>query len=613
MLLPGFQRAGILAVAWLITLSSAPPLWAKSFSVGNIDGLYNARLSYGLLYRLDDADSDLISQISGGNARTANLDDGNLNYSDTGVVSNMVRATGELALVRGSLGVYLRGAAFYDFHTEGDGPDRTGFSGSAENFVGSDVELRESYVNGSFSPGGMPLVVRIGQQIVNWSETEFVRGGLDIVNPVDLVTSLQPAGTLEDLRNPQRMVWVAANVSETFSVEAFYQYEWQPVELPPVGWFFSSNDTIGADGMGDWFYGNGLVSDLGTDLDEYYGLPVGTLGFDEDFQRLPGLRRETPDDGGQYGAALIGVFPGASSIKVGLHYLRYHSRLPLLSARTADVQAVLATAEPLVAARAGELESVYLAQGLDPADAALQGRLAAEELSVSGYANDASLFAQYPEDIDLIGISFATSLVRTGSLFSGELTHHFDAPLQIRPNTVTQAALSPVLFDDSIGDTVLGEFSAAETVTGYERLDRSQASLQIAQIFRGRFFADQLVLQADLAWTKIHDMPSADEAQLTSGDSESWGYKLQAAAAFFGVGGGVNIEPYVIFAHDVDGTTPGPLSTFIEDRKLLAVGIRGTYINRFSAELRYASFFDGGRANTLRDRDYLRLQLSYSL
>ncbi len=132
----------------------------------------------------------------------------------------------------------------------------------------------------------MPALLRVGQQILNWSETTFVRDGLDLINPVDLVTVLQPASKKEDLRIPQRMVWLAINATETFSMEAYYQYEWEPVTLPPVGWYFSSNDAVGGEGLQSWMYGNGQTSDLGTDLDQRFGLPVGTLGFDNDFQRL---------------------------------------------------------------------------------------------------------------------------------------------------------------------------------------------------------------------------------------------------------------------------------------------------------------------------------------
>jgi len=160
--------------------------------------------------------------------------------------------------------------------------------------VGSDVELRESYVHWNLAPGGMPVVFRVGQQILNWSESTFVRDGLDVINPVNLVTVLQPASTREDLRTPQRMVWGAANITETFSIEAYYQYEWEPVTLPPVGWYFSTADAMGGEGLQSWMFGNGQTSDLGTDLDQHFQLPADTLGFDQDFQRLPGLNRDTP-------------------------------------------------------------------------------------------------------------------------------------------------------------------------------------------------------------------------------------------------------------------------------------------------------------------------------
>jgi hypothetical protein len=236
---------------------------AATFAVRDVQGVFNGRLSYGALYRLKDQDEDLIAIASDGNARSANTDDGNLNYSE-GLVSSTVRATGEMALSWGNLGAYVRGAAFYDFKNQASDPARTEFDSDAEKLVGSDVELRESYVSWRIRPGGMPALIRVGQQIINWSETTFVRDGLDVINPVDLVTVLQPASTRDDLRIPQRMLWGAANITQTFSLEAYYQYEWEPVELPPVGWFFSSNDGIGGEGLQSWMYGDGLVSDLGS-------------------------------------------------------------------------------------------------------------------------------------------------------------------------------------------------------------------------------------------------------------------------------------------------------------------------------------------------------------
>ena len=600
-----------LGIACLL-LAAAELAPAASFAVRDLQGIYNGRLSYGVLYRLRDQDPDLIAIASDGNAATANTDDGNLNYGD-GLVSSTVRATGELLLAWGSLGAYARGAAFYDFETENNDPARTDFNSDAQKLVGSDVELRESYVNWRFSAGGMPAVIRVGQQILNWSETTFVRDGLDIINPVNLVTAFQPASTREDLRTPQRMVWGAVNVTETFSMEGYYQYEWEPVKLPPVGWYLSSSDALGGEGLQSWMYGNGQTSDLGTDLDLRFRLPAGTLGFDENFQRLPGLNSDKPSDTGQYGAALIGVLPGSNATKIGLHYLRYHSRLPVLMGRTGDAAAVAATAEPLVAARARSLESVYLSEGLDPAEAAQLGRDAAEQITLSDYANAASYFVAYPEDIDLFALSFSTTTTHTGTLFSGELSHHRGYPFQIALNPVLQTVFSPVLFDPEVGDTSLGNFGPGEVIRGYEKLDRSHVSLGAGQIFRGRLWADQVLLNLDISWLRVHDIPGGDNPPLTSDDEDSWGYQLLFVASYSGLFGGINISPFVAFTHDADGTTPAPISTFLEDRKSLSFGLRGSFINRVTAEVRYTNFFHGGRGNQLRDRDFLRFQLSYYL
>lgn len=593
-------------------LAAADVTCAASFTVRDLQGIYNARVSYGALYRLRDRDPDLIAVSSNGKYPSANTDDGNLNYGE-GLVSQTVRASAEMAVGWRSLGAYVRGAAFYDFENQGDDPARTEFDDDAEKLVGSDIELRESFVSWRPRPGGMPTLIRVGQQILNWSESNFVRDGLDVINPVNLVTVLQPTSTTEDMRTPQRMIWAAANVTETFSVEAYYQYEWEPVKLPPVGWYFSNADFLGGEGLQSWMFGDGQVSDLGTDLDQYFQLPEGTLGFDEDFQRLPGVNRDTPSDGGQYGAALIGFLPDSNATKVGVHYIHYHSRLPVVMARTGDAAAVAATAEPLVATRATALESLYLEEGLDPVEAALLGREAAEELTLSNYANEASYFVTYPEDIDAFGLTFSTSTLRTGTLFSGEFSYHKDFPFQVALRPLMQSVFSPVLFDTNAGDTPLGEYGPSEVIGGYHNLDRSLATLEVAQIFRGRLWADQVLISLDLSWAGVHNIPGGNKPPLASGDEDSWGYRTKVAARYSGLFGGINATPYVSFSHDFDGTTPAPLATFLEDRKSLTIGISGDFINRLTADLRYTSFFHGGKANLMRDRDYLRFQVSYYL
>src|SRR3954451_421031 len=75
------------------------PCTARSwdFRVADMEGLANVDLAYGLLSRMQERDKDLIAIANGGRAPSANADDGDLNQ-DRGLVSNLVRTTGEVTL-----------------------------------------------------------------------------------------------------------------------------------------------------------------------------------------------------------------------------------------------------------------------------------------------------------------------------------------------------------------------------------------------------------------------------------------------------------------------------------------------------------------------------------
>ena len=56
--------------------------------------------------------------------------------------------------------------------------------------------------------------------------------------------------------------------------------------------------------------GEGAFSDLGTDLDAAFDLvpgAPGSQGFDPDFFKIPGIDRDKPRNGGQYGVTLLAI------------------------------------------------------------------------------------------------------------------------------------------------------------------------------------------------------------------------------------------------------------------------------------------------------------------
>jgi hypothetical protein len=600
----------------LLLLSHLPVMLcqAAAFRLQDVEGLLDVTLAYGTAVRVEDRDKDLIAIANGGTAASANTDDGTLNYGK-GIVSNAGRINTDLTLAWKQLGAFVRGYASYDYENAHDERAHAPLSSGADKLIGKDADLLDHYVSLRTSAGGVPLFFRLGDQVVNWGESGFVRDGIDIINPLDLAALNQPVVPARDVLTPQGMLWGAANVTETFAVEAYYQYEWKPVTLPPVGSYFSTNDLVGGDGINFAVLGGGRFSDLGTDLDAAFALPAGTLGFDPDFFKLPGLHVEDPDDQGQFGVTLSAILPDSNATKLAVHLVRYHSRLPLINGRTASQQAIDQTAQADVDTLAASLVPSYESTGLTPGEAADAAAGTAAALTTSQYANQAGYSVVYPEDITMVGLSFSTATLRTGSLLSGEVSHHHNFPFQVSLGEVFSAVLSPMQFAGTAGSSPLGNFGADDVVKGYVRRDRTQGTVGLTQLFGPRLGAAQTFANFDIAGVFVHDIPDRHELPLQGVDTptaSSWGYRLGAGLTYDGVLGGLTLDPRVLFTHDVQGVTPAPVSTFVEGRKSFTLGLGLGYINRFTANLSYTSFFGAGDRNLLVDRDLVRFRVSYT-
>ena len=592
-----------LGVLLLCLLPSPARSW--DFRVADMEGLANMTLAYGLLSRMEGRDKDIIAIANGGTLPSANADDGDLNQ-DPGLVSNMVKTTGEVTLRWRYFGAYVRGFAFYDFQQELHDLERTPLGDKALDSVGKNAGLLDHYLNAQFHVRGVPVLLRLGDQVINWGESSFLRFGVDTINPLDLVALIQPTSTVRDLAIPQGMLWGAANVTETLAVEGFYQYEWKKVRLPPVGWFFSTNDIIGATGLNYAMAGFGRFSDRGTNLDTAFGLPPGTLGFDANFMKIFPRSSHSPADGGQYGFAVRTFIPQLNAAELGFYFLNYHSRFALINGFTANQEAIDTTSSAAVAARAATLAPSYEAQGLSPEQAAQQALATAGTLTIGKFANATRYFATYPENIKMLGFSFNTALLRTGTLFSGELSHHLDFPIQIPVEQVLAASLSPIQFTSVFKQTSLGAFGANTVVRGFKRRDKTQLEIGITQLLGPRLRASQSVLGFDVGWVHIHNLPASHPL-----DEDSWGYRVVGLLTYDGLFGGITLQPRVVWAQDVGGTTPGPGGAFIEGREAFNVGLAGEYVNRWTVDLSYTRFLGGGSANQVRDRDFILFQVAY--
>ena len=92
----------------------------------------------------------------------------------------------------------------------------------------------------------------------------------------------------------------------------------------------------------------------------------------------------------------------------------------------------------------------------------------------------------------------------------------------------------------------------------------------------------------------------------------SWGYRLAAQLTYDNAFAAINLSPRIQWAHDVQGISPQPAGPFREGRKAVSVGLKGTYLDSWEADVSYTTFFGAGRYNLLNDRDFFSVVVKYS-
>ncbi len=600
------QTSRSVALAALATALLAPlagPAPAIEGKEGDVAWSWDTTVSYGFLSRVNNRDPAIIGLAAGGKAFSVNGDDGNLNF-DKGIVSNVFKGTTELEVSYKGIGAFVRAYGFYDVAIENGTRERTTLSPEALERVGKRAEFRDAFVWTKFDLGPVPVEIRGGWQVINWGESTFIQGGINAVNPIDVSAVRVPGAELRDALLPVGAVLLSVKPSKNTSIEGFWLYDWASTKIDPVGSYFSTTDLAGA-GANKVMLGFGSAPDTIPVGFNIPGNPVGVA--------VPRGGDRKPDESGQYGAAFRLFVPALGGTEFGLYYMNYHSRLPLIMARTGTQNALLVN---------------------------------------GNYAASAKYFLSYPEDIKLLGLSFNAQLGNTGVALQGEVSHRMDVPLQVDDVEILYAALTPLRLLPAIpqlaplrglgallaANNQVGAYGFDQEIQGYRLYDTTQIQMTATKVFGRILGADQFVLVAEGAWNTVHDLPDQSVLRLeapgtyTSGNpifqkagvqpgtepssafptSSAWGYVVAGRLDFSNVIGAINVTPRFSFAHDVNGISPGPGGAFIEDRKAVTLGLGFQYRINTEWDLSYTRYYGAGRYNLINDRDFLAANIKYS-
>ena len=671
-----FVQRSPLAAAVALGLFAAPMAQAFEFENGELKGSLDTTVSYGISIRTEDPAEGLIgkamlnplialqgqtlpgplaglgafpgsaAQIAAPGRFSGNRDDGNIKYEKGDAFSNAFKVTSELELTYRDWGFFTRASYFYDFENS----DRDDFTQVAKEKVASDFRLYDAFIWKNYAIGANDEVsgtIRFGKQVVSWGESTFIQNGINVVNPVD-VSRLRVAGAeLKEAFLPTNMLFASTKFSESVSMEAYYQFDWKPTEIDPSGTYFSTND-FASPGGNYIMLGFGTVmqpvwnpenfastcklgtpasgqtnvanSDRFAELSAIYG-PTTAAALLASSCGAAGARLADNEarDSGQFGLALRWYAEGLNQTEFGFYAMNYHSRLPLLSGRAANV--------------------------ILPAPA----------------ANSAALIVEYPEDIHLFGVSFNTTLPG-GVAWQGEVSYRPNMPLQLDDVEVLFAGLSPINQALAASGAPKAAYFCSQLlpgctsvapgayVKGWREHEVTQLQMTFTKAFSSVLGAEQIALVGELGGTQANlpdksvmryegegtdtgggcdvgdVMAGLPGSVLSSGclrnpltqvggfpTNFSWGYRLAARADYNSVfGTPVTLSPRVAFNHDVKGITPGPGGNFLEGRKSVTVGVEANYLQEWVFDLSYTGFNGAGQLNQIYDRDFYSFSVKYS-
>ncbi len=641
-------------VALTAILLSATSAMAVDFKKGELEGSWDTTLSWGTQFRLDDPDLRLIGLPSGGSAFSVNGDNGNLNY-DTGIVSNVFKLTSELELRYKNVGAFVRFRGFYDFENEEENRARTPLTSAALDRVGSRADIMDAFFWVKFDLGSKPAEFRFGEQVLSWGESTFIQGGINVVNPVDVSAIRVPGAELRDALLPEGMVSASFGLSQNASLEAFYLYDWGPTKIDPPGSYWSSNDFAGAGG-------DTVFLGFGGSPDDF-NFP----GTSRPFLGVPREADHRASEDGQYGVAFRIFAPSLNDTEFGFFYVNYHSRLPTINGRTGSLAGAIAAGTiggaaptiigtalvtaaqfgPSAGIQAGVLAGLNAGVSQTVAGAIAQSAVfagptaagaTASAFATDAYSQTARYFIAYPEDIQLFGLSFNTT-VGTWA-WQGEVSYKQDVPLQTDDVEVLFAALGPInpgLANFNQVANLTGQFETA--FSGTRPLDVWQFQSTFTKILSPMMGADSGVLLWEGAVTHVPDLPDKSVLRFegpgtyTSGnallgpaahagkaiedpehfaDSTSWGYRLVGRLDYLNAFGGFNVSPRIAWQQDVDGVSPGPGGNFIDGRTALTLGVGFSRQATWEFDFSYTVFSGAGRYNLINDRDFIGSNVKFS-
>jgi hypothetical protein len=576
----------------------------EASGVDTLQTTVRQELSAGGIIRVVGRDPGLIGGGNGGRGTSINYDDGDLNYG-RGLTTVGIQGR---TIVDGSSGTTefkVEAVYFYDFINGGGKTDFHPLSDEARDRAGRNLYLNEAYVGykGRASDTGFGL--RLGNQILRWSDSPSFGYSIAPINPVAASRRYQPGNSGRDSSVALPMLTAKIETAGKWNLQGFYLFGFRPSESEAAGTFLSPNDFYAPGGR---YLQLGQGSPRVSDTDASVITPATPFG-----SRVPRAGDRRPNADGQFGARIETPELGAGKIAIVGYAMRVHSREPIVSVNTGTLGGLL-------------------------------------QMTAPDYTSSGSYFVEYPSSVTVLGTSVRAAPAPY-TRFNLDYSMRRGQPLQVDDDLLITAGLAPAAAVGACSANPAsalcaatlaalnrnaliasrGGITAADAarlfsteISGYGRFDVSQYSVSLLQGLPPILQATQWSFAGEVGGVHIHGFkeefldasitvrPDASGARRRGlATRSSWGYRLSSRLDYKDVMGMQSISPSVTWIHDVHGNAPITFGTLLEGSKSVISGVDLGLGDSLSARVSYRSYLGKGNdADRFTDRDFVQLSLT---
>jgi hypothetical protein len=414
-----------------------------------IDMQFDNTLQYSVIERTQPESSQLSTDL--------NVNDGDNNLR-AGIVSNRIDLLTKFDVSYNDFGFDVSADSFYDtvYNQETQNTNPYGynpastppnkFTTATQVQAGRDIQLRNLFIYGAETVNNVPISVRVGRLVNLWGESLLFAGnGISYGQaPIDIERALSVPNTqAKDLFLPVGQALVTVQPTDSISISAYYQFEWEKYNFPPAGSYFSPVD---------------LEDEGGQRLIAFAGGPNGVPGGY--FYRGPDLRGA---DTGQFGLSAH-YDPSAANYDLGFYALQYNDSEPQIYVRPGAGVPPLLPGTPS-ALKLGTYQLVY------PDHIQIYGASASTTYGPTNFAGEMSIRKNEP-------------LVSSVTVLPGQNANNNNAPLYAIGNTLHYQAsaiyaggptplwASSTLLAEAAGDNLL---NFVENRDNFNRTQRHMA------------------------------------------------------------------------------------------------------------------------------------------